>query len=116
MLKVCEFIYFVSGKTYNGAFLGIFRGDLDFLIPLKNPLRSPIKCFAHEKKPPAESAVLFYTVSSSYRKPVHMATCHTLFDPSWRNWFHISRLVTIIAIGLRNTYAKSDSGAGLVLV
>jgi hypothetical protein len=45
---------------------------------------------------------------------------HALFvspssTPSGRNWFRISWLVTIIAIGLRNPYAKSESGAGLVL-
>jgi hypothetical protein len=33
-----------------------------------------------------------------------------------RNWFRISRLVTIVAIGLRNLYAKSETGAGLELV
>jgi hypothetical protein len=43
-------------------------------------------------------------------------TSLTHFDHSQRNWFHISQLVTIIAIGLRNTYAKSESGAGIVLV
>jgi hypothetical protein len=36
--------------------------------------------------------------------------CRTLFDLSWRNWFRIARLVTIIAIGLRNPYAKSGAG------
>ncbi len=38
------------------------------------------------------------------------------FDPRRRNWFRIFRLVTMIAIGLRNPYAKSETGAGLVLV
>jgi hypothetical protein len=42
--------------------------------------------------------------------------CLALFDHSGRNWFRISRLMTIIAIGLRNPYVKSESGAGLVLV
>jgi hypothetical protein len=43
-------------------------------------------------------------------------SCLALFDPSRRNWFRISRLVTIIAIGLSKPYANSESGAGLVLV
>ncbi len=42
--------------------------------------------------------------------------CLALFDLSRRNWFCISWLVTIIAIGLRNPHAKSESGTGLVLV
>jgi hypothetical protein len=43
-------------------------------------------------------------------------SCLALLNPSRRNWFRISRLVTMIAIGLRNPYAKSETGAGLVLV
>jgi hypothetical protein len=64
-----EIIFFVWGKTYNGAFLGVFGGGLDFFdpkialccaqdnlgvkkvsAPLKNPAKCPIICFAHEKK------------------------------------------------------------------
>jgi hypothetical protein len=41
--------------------------------------------------------------------------CLALLDPSQRNWFCKSQLVTIIAIGLRNPYAKSETGAGLDL-
>jgi hypothetical protein len=47
---------------------------------------------------------------------ITLSYCIVLLDPSRRNWFRISRLVTIIAIGLRNPYAKSETGAGLVLV
>jgi hypothetical protein len=46
----------------------------------------------------------------------HIHNCHALLDPSRRNWFRISGLVTMIAIGLQNPYAKSETGAGLVLV
>jgi hypothetical protein len=28
-----EIIFFVWGKTYNGAFLGVFRGGLDLFDP-----------------------------------------------------------------------------------
>jgi hypothetical protein len=45
-----------------------------------------------------------------------MTSCLSLLDPSQRNWFRISRLLTIIALGLRNPNAKSETGAGLVLV
>jgi hypothetical protein len=33
ILKVLEIIIFVWGKTYNGAFLGVFRRGLTFLTP-----------------------------------------------------------------------------------
>jgi hypothetical protein len=32
-----------------------------------------------------------------------------------RNWFHLSRLETIVAIGLQKPYAKLESGTNLVL-
>ncbi len=51
-----------------------------------------------------------------FLKSTKTVMCLALLDPSQINWFCISRLVTIIAIGLRNPYAKSESGVGLVLV
>jgi hypothetical protein len=64
---VLENYFFIWGKTYNGAFLGIFKGGLDLFdpkivlrydnlgvkkvsAPLKNPAKCPITCFACEKK------------------------------------------------------------------
>ncbi len=32
-----------------------------------------------------------------------------------RNWFHLSQLATIVAMGLRKPYAKSDLGMNLVM-
>ncbi len=68
-LKVQEIIFFVWGKTYNWAFLGIFQGGRDLFDteislryaqtikgskrswpPQKIPLKCPIICFAPEKK------------------------------------------------------------------
>jgi hypothetical protein len=65
----CEIIFFVWGKTHNGAFLGIFRGGLDLFdpqnfpryaqdnvevkkvsAPSKSPSKCPMMCFACEKK------------------------------------------------------------------
>jgi hypothetical protein len=64
-----EIIFFVWGKTYNEAFLGVFPGGLDLFdpkiticytqenlgvkkvsAPSKNPAKCPIICFACEKK------------------------------------------------------------------
>jgi hypothetical protein len=33
----------------------------------------------------------------------------------WRNWYHLSWLATIVAIGLWKPYAKSQSGTNLVM-
>ncbi len=41
--------------------------------------------------------------------------CLAHFDQIRRNWFCISQLMTIVAIGLQKPYAKSESGANLVL-
>jgi hypothetical protein len=40
ILKVLEIIFFFWGKTYNRAFLGVFRGGLDLFDP-KIALRYP---------------------------------------------------------------------------
>jgi hypothetical protein len=59
------YYFFVLGKTYNGAFLGIFRGALDLFDPkialsctqdnlgvkkVSAPLKCLTVCFAYEKK------------------------------------------------------------------
>jgi hypothetical protein len=69
-LKVLEIIFLSGAKhTYNGAFLGVFRGGLDVFYPQtalhyaqdnlgvkkvsapsKNSAKCPIICFAREKK------------------------------------------------------------------
>ncbi len=43
-----------------------------------------------------------------------VSSCLAHFDPIQRNWFRTSRLATIVAIGLRKSYAKSESIANLV--
>ena len=42
--------FFYLGKTLNWVVLGVFHGDLDFLISMKNPSNYPIKSFARLKK------------------------------------------------------------------
>ncbi len=56
------------------------------------------------------------TTKRSWFRRWYSISCLALLDPIRRNWLRISRLVTIIAIGLRNPYAKSETGAGLILV
>jgi hypothetical protein len=41
--------------------------------------------------------------------------CLAHFDPNRRNWFRISQLATIVAIGLWKPYAKLESGANLLM-
>jgi hypothetical protein len=41
--------------------------------------------------------------------------CLSLLNPIRRNWFLISLLATIVEIGLRKSYAESESGANLVI-
>ncbi len=41
--------------------------------------------------------------------------CLAHFDPIWRNWFHLSRLMTIVAIGLQKPYSNSESGTNLLM-
>ncbi len=38
------------------------------------------------------------------------SNCLTLLDPSWRNWFHIFQLTSVLVIGLRKPYAKTKVG------
>jgi hypothetical protein len=40
ILKVLEIIFVVWGKTYNGAFLGVFRGGLDLFDPARKKITS----------------------------------------------------------------------------
>ncbi len=55
-------------------------------------------------------------LSHIVKGPSQKTECLAPLDPSQRNWFRISRLMTIIARGLLIPCAKSESGAGLVLV
>ncbi len=41
--------------------------------------------------------------------------CLAHLEPIPRNWFRLSRLKTILAIGLQKPYAKSESGTNLVM-
>jgi len=53
IMKVREVIFYVGKKLY-WVVRGVFHGDRDFFISMKNPLKGPNKCFSRIKKyPPA---------------------------------------------------------------
>ncbi len=49
----------------------------------------------------------------SFFKWIPVGACLALLDPVRRNWFRIFRLPTMVVIGLRKSYTKSESGSNL---
>ncbi len=45
-----NYYFFVSGKTYEGVFLGVFRGVLNLFYPLEKPREMPHYMFCPRKR------------------------------------------------------------------
>jgi hypothetical protein len=74
-----------------------------FLTPVGNPEKFPTPLMLMKRDFLISKLVyVLYFIWHKY--------CLAFLDPSWRNWFHISQLASMLAIGIRQPYAKMKVG------